>query len=149
NPDYASAMNAILRTTAIVAGTQAKLKYKEETIGDVKLVTYRFAEDAPLANDTNNIRFSFSPCFAKVGNQFFVASTVELGREMIGLLQKTEAAAGAKTTQMRAYAAGGATLLKAFEDQILTQTILDRATTVDEAKKESARLVDWVRNLGN
>jgi hypothetical protein len=149
NPDYASAMNAILRTTAIVAGTQAKLKYKEENIGDVKLVTYRFVEDAALANDTTNARFNASPCFAKVGNQFFVASTVELGRELIDLLQKPEAAASSKTTLMRAYAAGGATLLKAIEEQLLTQTILDRATTVDEAKKEAARFVDWVRNLGN
>ena len=149
NPDYATAMNAILRTTALVAGTQAKLKYKEETVGDVKLVTYRFAEDAALANDTTNARFNASPCFAKVGNQFFVASTVELGREMIDLLQKPEGGASKKTTQMRAYAAGAATLLKAFEDQILTQAILDRASTVDEAKKEAARFVDWVRGLGN
>ena len=148
NADYAAAMNAILRATAFVAGAQAKLKFKEETIGDVKLVTYRFPEDGTLANDTTNARFNISPCFAKVGNQFFVASTTELGREMVALLQKPESASSAKTTQMRVYAAGGATLLKAFEDQLLTQTILDRATTVEDAKREAARFVDWVRSLG-
>ena len=96
----------------------------------------------------NILCFNISPCFAKVGNQFFVASTVELGRELVDMLQKPDGAASPKTTQMRAYAAGAATLLKAFEDQLLTQAILDRATTVEEARKEAARLVEWIRNLG-
>ncbi len=146
--DYSTAMNAILRATAFAVGSQAKLKYKEETIGDVKLVTYRFPEDGTLANDTTNARFNISPCFARVGNQFFVASTVELGREMVGLLQKPEADASPKTTQMRAYAAGAATLIKAFEEQMMTQIILDRAMSVEGAKKEAAQFVEWVRGLG-
>lgn len=148
SPDYAAGMNAVLRSAALVVGAQAKLKYKEEAIGDVKLVTYRFPENGELPGDAGNARFNLSPCFAKVGNQFFMASTVELGRELVSMLQQPEQPTGQSTTQMRVYAAGGATLLSALEDQLLTQTILDRASTVDDAKREAARFVEWIRSLG-
>ena len=42
-------------------------------------------------------------------------------------------------TKSRLSAAGGAALLKAFESQLLTQTALDRAATVDEVRQEVAR----------
>lgn len=152
NAAYADAMNAILRTAALLLGTQAKLKYKEEKIGAVTLVTYRFPEISTLAGDEGNNRFNASPCFAKVGNQFMVASTVELGREMVDLLQRHEVndpvKGGPETMRMRVYSAGGAELLKAFEDQLITQTILDRAVTSDQAKKEAHELVSWIRSLG-
>lgn len=151
-PAYADAMNAILRTTALVLGTQAKLKYKEESIGNVKLITYRFQENSPLAGDEGNIRFNISPCFAKVGNQFMIASTIELGREMVELLQRPEVNDSAKgspeTMRMRVYSAGGAELLKAFEDRLITQTILDRAVSSEQARKEAESFVNWIRSLG-
>lgn len=148
SPDFSTAMNAILRSAALVGGTQFNMKLKEEQVGEIKLVTYRFSESGTYVNDLNNIRFNFSPCFARVGNQFFAASTVELGRELIDMLRKPELPVSGNTTIIRAYSAGGAALLKAFEDQLITQTILDRAVTVDEAKKEAMRFIDWVKSLG-
>src|SRR5581483_7036721 len=95
----------------------------EETVDGVTLVGYRFPEDGSLPADVNNIRFNFSPCFAAVGDQFFAASTIELGRELIATLKHpaknlppTDTAA-----KSRLYAAGGAALLTAVEDLVLTQ----------------------------
>jgi hypothetical protein len=152
HPNYATAMNAILRTTALIFGTPARLKYKEEKIGTATLVTYRFPDDGVLPGDDDNDRFNFSPCFAKVGDQFLVASTVELGRELVEKLQQPEindpTKGSPQSSVVRAYSAGGVQWLKTFEDQLLTQTILDRAVSVAEAKQEVAALVNWLQKLG-
>jgi hypothetical protein len=151
DPEFGQTMNAILRAVAFIGGTQAKLKIVEETIDGVKLVGYRFPENGTLANDPQGLRFAFSPCFASVGDQFFVASTLELGLEMIGLLKNSSPTTSPATTlaaQSRAFAAGGATLATIFEDQQITQTILERGIAVDDAVKEVKAVVDWLRRLG-
>jgi hypothetical protein len=151
DPGFGEAMNAILRTVAFLTGTQAKLKLVEETVDGVKLVGYRFPEDGTLPGDTQNLRFNASPCFAVVGDQFFAASTIELGREMIGVLKNsppTAAKPTSLTAQSRAYAAGGAALAKIFEDQQLTQTVLERAVSVEEARKEVEAGIEFLRGLG-
>jgi hypothetical protein len=149
--EFGKAMEAILRVVALLTGTQARLKLAEETVDGVKLVGYRFAEDATVNGDPQNFRFNFSPCFAAVGDQFFAASTTELGRELVGQLQKAAPTGGDPTvaTRSRVYSAGGAALLKKFEDRLLTQVILDRAVPVEEAKRDAATLIDWVRGLGD
>jgi hypothetical protein len=149
SPDFGQALNAILRTVAFLAGTQAKLKLVEETIDGVKLVGYRFPESGSLPSDTQNLRFAFSPCFASVGDHFFAASTIELGREMIGLLNKPMAMTPTSLAdQSRIYAEGGAIIAKMFEDQQITQVILDRAISPAEAKKEVQMGINWLRGLG-
>lgn len=151
SPEFGQAMSTILRAVAFLTGTQAKLKIVEETVDGVKLVGYRFPENGTLANDTQNLRFNFSPCFASVGDQFFAASTLELGREMIGLLRKSTPENAPTTTvaaQSRLFAAGGAVLAKMFEEQQVTQAILDRAVSPADAKKEVAQIIDWLRTLG-
>ena len=45
-------------------------------------------EDAPFKADVNDLRFNFTPSFTRVGNQFVVASTVELCRDLVDELQK-------------------------------------------------------------
>ena len=73
----------LLRAAALFGGSQASLKMTEEKIQDCNLVGYRFPEDKPLKADVNDIRFNFSPCFVAVGNQFMVASRIQLGKELI------------------------------------------------------------------
>src|SRR5581483_6787718 len=87
DPGFGKAMDGLLRAVALFGGAQAKLKLVEETVDGVTLVGYRFPEDGSLPADVNNIRFNFSPCFAAVGDQFFAASTIELGRELIATLK--------------------------------------------------------------
>lgn len=152
DPAYGDAMEAILRATALVTGAQANLKMTEEMIGDIKLVGYRFPEGKPLANDSNYLRYNYSPCFARVGDQFVMASTQELGRDLVNLLSKPETNDTAKgrpeVWRTKLYSTGGVALLEAFRDQLLTQTILDRAVPVETAKKEADAFVAWLKNLG-
>ena len=96
--------------------------------------------------------FNASPCFAAVSNQFFAASTIELGREMIGVL-KNSPPSGAKpnslTAQSRASLCGRRQFTaKIFEDQQLTQTVLERAVSVDDARKEVEAGIEFLRGLG-
>jgi hypothetical protein len=141
----------LLRAVALFAGAQAKLKLVEETVDGVMLVGYRFPEDGALAGDVNNIRFTFSPCFAAVGDQFFAASTIEFGREMIRTLKHADTNLPANSTAgaSRLSAAGGAALLKKFEYQLLTQAALDRSATLDEVRPEVEKFVNWVDRLGS
>ncbi|HEX4592301.1 MAG TPA: hypothetical protein VH120_20370 [Gemmataceae bacterium] len=150
DPGFGKAMDGLLRAVALFAGLQAKLKLVEETVDGVMLVGYRFPEDGTLPADVNNIRFNFSPCFAAVGDQFFAASTMELGREMIRTLKRPATNTPSSDTAVlsRLSAAGGAALLKAFEDQVLTQAALDRAMTIDEVRSEVTKFVAWVGKLG-
>jgi hypothetical protein len=150
DPGFGKAMDGLLRGVALFVGAQAKLKLVEETIDGATLVGYRFPEDGTLSGDVNKTRFNFSPCFASVGDQFFAASTIELGRELIRTLkQPANNTPGSDTAGMtKLSATGGVALLKAFQDQVLTQGALDRALTVDQVRDEVVKFVDWVGTLG-
>jgi hypothetical protein len=150
--EFAKGMEAVLRGVALLAGSQAGLKLTEEKHGEHTLVGYRFPEDRPLKADVNDIRFNFSPCFCAVGNQFLASSTIELGHELIDLLEKEtkdgtdrgEAAA----QETRLYSEGGADLLQSFEDVLLTQAILDQALSPEAARQQLRTFIGLVRRLG-
>jgi hypothetical protein len=156
--EFSKGMGSVLRTAALFGGNQFGLKLMEEKRGDCKIVGYRFPEGkgkpakGPLRNDVNKIRYNFSPCFVRVGNQFVISSTIELARELVDLLQK-EAKEPKKNcsdslSRTRIYASGGVALMKVFRDQLLTQTILGRAVEPEAAEKEIKALMDLVGKLG-
>jgi hypothetical protein len=150
---FSKRIDAIARAGALLATTQVKLKLVEEKHGPYKLVGYRFAEDAAFKPDTTNFRFNFSPCFVAVGNQFAVCSTLELGREMVDLLDheaKTgPAALGSPATACtQLYARGGTELLEAFKDRLFTQVMLDQPLPPERASQQVQTFLDWVRRLG-
>ena len=147
---FGRSMETILRGAALLAGARFKLKLAEEKVGDVNLVAYRFPDD-PKKPPANKIVFNFSPCFAQVGNQFFAASTIELGRELIALLQKeakTPAPMDPMVSRSKVFASGGADLLQAIEDQLFAQAILERALPPEQAKQEVREFLRLVRDLG-
>jgi hypothetical protein len=124
----------------------------EEKHGEVEIVGYRFPDAAVFKQDVNDVRYNFSPCFARVGNQFMVASTLELGHELVDLLQKE--AAGANKGQpsvesQRIFASGVAELLQAFEEPFLTQMILDQGLAPDDAKAQLRDFMAILRRLGD
>jgi hypothetical protein len=144
-------LETVLRGAALLATTQVKLKMNEEKYKDCDIVSYRFPEDAPYKGDNGGYRFNFSPSFTRVGNQFVASSTTELCRELVDELQKEakQAPGGAATTrQARLIPGGVADLVKAFEDTLITQTILDQAVPPDAAKRQVEAFVQWVRGLG-
>lgn len=150
--EFEKGMETILRSLALGASFQFGLKMVEEKIGDVELVGYRFDEKKKLANDPDGFRFNFSPCFVRVGNQYVVSSTMELGRELVGLLQqeakKKPGGSGPSSRQVFA-SAGARELLKSFEDQIVTAGILGQALALDQAKEQAQLFLALFNRLDN
>jgi hypothetical protein len=150
--DFARSMEGVLRAVALLAGGQFNLKLVEDTYEGVKIVGYRFPEKGDAASDPDRLRFNFSPCFAAVGDQFAICSTIEFSREIISLLKK-EAANPAKVANSsplcsRAFGAGAVELMQAYEDQVLGQIILDQAVKPDEGRRQMEALEQWLRRLG-
>jgi hypothetical protein len=149
---FGKSMEAILRSAALLAGAQYKLRLVEETCDGCRLVGWRFPEGVPFPNDAANFRFNFSPCFARVGNQFLYCSTLELGREMIGLLQKEQHRSPPSTdspARSRFYAAGLADVFDVTRDVLVAQAILDQAVKPDEAREQIKHFLDLLRRLGH
>ncbi len=151
--EFAKAMETILRGAALFGGTtQLGLKLVEEKHNGCNLVGYRFPEDRELKQDVNDLRFNFSPCFVRAGNQFVFCSTLELCRDVVDLLQaeaKSKALGEKATAQTRLYGRSGAALLKSFEDQLVTQTILDQAIPLEQARAQVQAFVDLLSKGGD
>ena len=140
--EFAQTMEGVLRGAALFGGSQVGLKLAEEKYKGCTLIGYRFDEQRPLKQDVNDLRFNFSPCFARVQGHFLFCSTIELCRELVDLLQAearapTKLAAVATTVnRTRFYTSGGVALLRSFEDQLVTQTILGQAVPLEEARAQ-------------
>jgi len=161
---FGKRMDSLLRVGGLFLTAQLKLELKEETYKDIKLVAYRFDEKAVLKDDATYSRFNYTPCFARVGNQFIFSSTVELGRDLVDLLlieqkspSKSDPGLGgargggpsfSQTAVDRYYANGFADLLQTQEDALITQTILDQAVPPGEAKKQVEAFIRLVRTTG-
>jgi hypothetical protein len=144
-------LETILRGVALLAGGKADLRLIEEQYQGCKLVGYRFPEDRPLLGDVYDLRFNFTPCFTRVGDQFVVSSTLDLCRELVDLLRQEGGAPSrgqAATTRASLYGAGAAAYLQTFEDLLVTQTALDQAVTPKEAREQIKALVDVLRGVG-
>lgn len=148
---FAKSMESILRGVALLTGSQANLKLAEEKYKDCKLVAYRFPEDQPYKGDVNDLRFNFTPCFTRVGDQFVVSSTIELCRELVDLIHKEGTAptrGQASTTRASLYGFGAAGYLQTIEDLLVTQETLDQAVTPEEGRQQVKLFLDMVRKLG-
>jgi hypothetical protein len=150
---FGRSIASILRAAALLNSfnPNVKLELVEEKHGDCPIVGYRFDESKPPKSEAASFRYNFSPCFTRVGNQFVVSSTLELCRDLVDLLQKEareKPASDQSPSRSRLYAAGAADLLGAFEDRIVTQTILDQAVKPSEAREQARAFLDLVRRLG-
>ncbi len=150
DPKFAKSVEPALRSAAIIASLQFSLKMVEHTHDGIGIVAYRFPEDKELADDPEGIRFNFEPCFAVVGDELVVASTVELCKKLITELKSPRASAKASTAVIRGKisAKGGAEFLAAAPDPLITDAILSRGIGLEDARKEVAALVGWLKTLG-
>ncbi|MCS6851266.1 MAG: DUF3352 domain-containing protein [Gemmataceae bacterium] len=150
--EFSRSMDTILRSAALLGGLSGQLKLVEEQLGEVKLVGYRFLEDKVLANDPNGLRFNFSPCFARVGDQFLISSTIELGQELVRQLRRESLLAqkldDRTTVRTCVFADGAVDFLKSVEDQLLAQTILSQALAPGEAQEQVKLFIEIVQKLG-
>jgi hypothetical protein len=150
DPDYfGKTMETTLRGAALLAGFKVKLKLVEEKIGAVNLVGYRFAEEQPDVDENiKRLLPYYSPCFARVGDQFVWCSTLELGRELVGILQAEKKDASVDAVHSRVFGAGAADLLRTVEDEAVTQSVLDRALPFDQAGAEVRNAFALLHSLG-
>jgi hypothetical protein len=153
DPDeFSKSMDSSLRAAGLFGGAQYKLKITEEKHADYNIVGWRFPVDVKLEADAGNIRFSFSPCFVRVRNQFVFCSTLELCHQLVDLLDretKGELPKGPRAaTQSRFYGSGGAALLRGAQDVLVTQAVLDQAVTPEAAREQVKTLIDLVQRLG-
>ncbi len=148
---FGKSMESILRAIALVSGFSSNLQLVEEQYKDCKLIGYRFPEDQALRDDVDNLRFNFTPCFTRAGDQLIVSSTINLCRELVDLLHKEGGAPSrghASTGRARLYGSGVAAYLRTIEDLLVTQTTLDRAVTPAEARQQVKTFLDIIRGLG-
>ncbi|HTU17028.1 MAG TPA: hypothetical protein VMG10_03130 [Gemmataceae bacterium] len=148
---FGKSMEAVLRGAALLGGAQVNLQLVEEKYKDCKLVGYRFPEDKSLKGDINDLRFNFTPCFTRVGDQFVVSSTIDLCRELVDLLDKEGSSptrGDASSARMRFYGSGVAAYLHTIEELLITQTTLDQAVTPKEAREQVKRFLDIIRGFG-
>ncbi len=144
-------LEAALRGAAFLGGFKLKWKSTQEFHAGCKIVGWRFPENVRNPDDAKNFRFNFSPCFVRVGDQFLVSSTFELGRELVDLLQaeaKSKDRGLPAPAHSRIYAEGVAEILEAFRDRLLVKTVLDQAVTPDQAREQVQALIELVRSLG-
>lgn len=153
DPSLGKSAEAMVRGAALLAGTQVKLKLVEEKKDGVNIIGYRFLEGSKVRINSRNFVNNFSPCLAVVGDQLVACSTLELCHELVGLLEKesqdTKTPGPGASVLTRIYPEGGAEALRSTQDRLIAQTILSRAVTPDDARKQVNLLIDWFRQLGS
>jgi hypothetical protein len=152
DPAFGKNLETLLRGAGLLLSFQYKLQLTEEMRGNVKIVGYRLPEELSGGEGRPAILYRATPCFAAVGNQICLCSSLELAREVVDWLGHEAGAKAPKANsfavQTELHATGGADFLQAIEGQLLAQTILNQALSPAEAQKQVRLFLDWVRRLG-
>lgn len=151
-PDrFARNADTLLRFGGLIATTQLGLQLKETKHNGIDIVAYRFDEKFKAQADAENLRFNFTPCFARVGDQMVFSSSLELCKDVIDQLVKEQN--GEKRPALirprdRYYSTGLAALATDFQDTLMAQTILSQAVPARQAQQEVEALIQLIRGLG-
>jgi hypothetical protein len=147
---FASSAESLIRAGGLIASLQLGMKSAEQEHNGIKIFGYRFSETKPLPDDPENARFNFEPCFAVVNNELIVASTFEVCKKLIAEVNRTATAKPSDVVwRNRLYANGAAAALAALPDPLVTDAILGQGVGIEEARKQVAELVGWLRTLGS
>ncbi len=147
---FLTSIQTTLSAAGVLGVLQFGMKAAEHDVDGITLTAYRFPENKELPEDPDGLRFNFEPCFAVVGDEVVMASTVELGKKLIAELKKPRPArANTKPIiQSKLYVAAGAAVLGEFADPLITDVVLGRGVGLAEARKEIAQLVGFIQTLG-
>ncbi|MCS7161395.1 MAG: hypothetical protein RMJ19_13060 [Gemmatales bacterium] len=143
---------ALLRGAAFLATFQARMDLVEEEHHGVKLVGYRFVDNEANRAIQNGLLFNFSPCFAQVGDQFLLCSSLELGRQLVARLQQEQKQPRVQDSILFVDViswAGIADLLEQNKEQLVVQYMLERVQTPESAQKQADEVIRWLRHLGH
>lgn len=148
-PQFGKSAASALRAAGLLASLQFQTKMTEETHDGVQIVSYRFPEKGKYPGDDDNIRFSFVPAFAVVGDYLVVSSRPGLIKDLIPSLRQPQTPdPAAPVWRAKTYAKGLAESLKLVPDPLVTNAVLDQGVGLDEAKKQVDQLAAWVATLG-
>jgi hypothetical protein len=146
---FGPAIDPVLRSAGLFGTLQFGWKMTEHEHEGVTLVAYRFPENKQLADDPGGLRYNFEPCFAIVGDEFVLASTVELGKKLITELKHPRASSSSSAVlRGKLLAKGGAQAIEGFTDPLVTNAVLTRGIGLAEARTEITQLVEFVKSLG-
>ena len=149
DPKFAKSLEPAIRSAAIIASLTYGMTMKEHTHDGVTIVAYRFPEGKELADDPDGTRFNFEPCFAIVGDELVAATTVELCKKLITELKSPQKGKSSPAVLRGTFSAkGGADALASLPEPLITDAILGRGVGLDDARKEVAALVAFVKTLG-
>ncbi|HEV3386453.1 MAG TPA: hypothetical protein VG097_16640 [Gemmata sp.] len=139
---------AIFQGISLIGMLTYGLKTVEVQHEGITINGYRFDEGKTVPDDSQGDRFNFEPCFAIVGDEMMMASTIELGKKLITELKKPRQSGSAAVWKSRVSAASGADTLAGLTDPLITDAVLGRGVGLTEARKEIADLIAFVRTLG-
>lgn len=149
DPKFLTGVPATIRAAGLLASLQLGLKMTETTHDGVKIVGWRFPENKMLDGDPDGLRYNFEPCFAVVGDNLVVASTVDVCKALIPEVRRTAALPGSVAVwRGKGYAAGAADALAGVPEPFITDAVLRSGVGLADAKKQVDALTAWVRALG-
>jgi hypothetical protein len=156
---FAKALDGPLGGLSFLAGLKAPMSKFEQEHGHAKISGYRFVENDANKSLGDGILFNFTPCRARVGNQYIISSTVELARLLIDEIEKADseegrspqqadAASGPVTHQSRLSFTGLSDYLAGTKKQLITQNMLQQGNTPEDAAKEVSLFLGLLDHLG-
>jgi hypothetical protein len=148
DPRFGPALDPVIRSAALLGTVQFGLRMSEHQHDGVTLTAYRFPENKPLADDPDGVRFNFEPCFAVIGGELVVASTVELGKKLVTEVKKGAGKGGPAVLRGVFRSGAAADALAGFTDPLVTDAVLARGVGLAAARKEVADLVAFAKTLG-
>lgn len=146
---FGTTADLAFRSAGIIGSLQFGMKFSEQNIDGVTLVSYRFPENKDLPDDPDGLRFNFEPCYAVVGEELVVASTVELGKKLIAELKKPRRGPSSPAVlRVRLHGKEAAGLVAGFAEPLITDAVLGRGIGLAEARQEVADIIAFVKTLG-
>lgn len=135
-PELRRTFQSVIGFFNIVGAMEGRpqLELDMEKMGEVDLVTSRYIpEKKDRDSTTANIIFNFSPSAAFSGDQFILASTADLAKEL-ALTPATRNGDSGVNTQMNLYADGIREALIDNREQLIAQNMLAEGNARDEAE---------------
>jgi hypothetical protein len=146
---FAANIDSSIRAAGLFGSLAFGLKTIEVQHEGVAITGFRLPEDKPFpGGDAEGIRFNFEPCFAVVGDELMLASTIELGKKLVTELKNPRGTPSTAVWRGRAAARNAAEAIRQLSDPFVTDAILTRGVSLKEANEEVAAIIEWIRTLG-
>ena len=150
--EFATAIDGPIRGLAFFGQIQYSMLPIEEEHGGAKVVGYRFVENDATKYRNDGYLFNFSPCRARLGDQFIVSSTKELTEQLIDELGKQSLEKIGRdpyATQLSSFTWHGLSkYLDGIRKQLVTQNMLEQGNKPADAANEVSLFLDLLDHLG-